>query len=116
MIVQRRSNRVFEGWGASAIRKANRGVLALIASANRDEGQCPNPDRFDLNRGAQPLSFGYGAHYCLGAALARLEARIALEVLIKRFTGFEQASSAIVWPVSLIMRGPLTLPMRVVRA
>ncbi|WP_218060800.1 cytochrome P450, partial [Aeromonas sp. EERV15] len=55
-------------------------VLALVASANRDERQYPDPDRFDLHRGSHGgLQFGHGIHFCIGAALARMEARAALE-------------------------------------
>ena len=60
-------------------------VLLVFGSANRDEDQFPDADRFDMQR--QPnhhLGFGYGAHYCSGAHLARMEVRIALEVLTQR--------------------------------
>jgi cytochrome P450 len=61
-------------------------VLLLTGSAGRDERAFPEPDRFDLHRTDQPhVSFGVGAHYCLGAALARLEGRVALEETLKRF-------------------------------
>ncbi len=61
-------------------------ILFLMASANRDDRQYPDGDRFDIHRtGAKHLSFGVGTHYCLGAALARLEGRIALEEILKRF-------------------------------
>ena len=58
-------------------------MVLLNASANRDERQFPDPDRFDIHRKIQRhLSFGYGIHFCLGAHLARLEARIALEEVL----------------------------------
>jgi cytochrome P450 len=61
-------------------------VLLLTGSAGRDERAYPDPDRFDIHRTGQPhLSLGVGAHYCLGAALARLEGRIALEETLRRF-------------------------------
>jgi cytochrome P450 len=61
-------------------------VLLLTGSAGRDERRYPDPDRFDIHRdmGAH-VSFGFGVHFCLGAALARLEGRIALEEVLKRF-------------------------------
>jgi cytochrome P450 len=65
-------------------------MLLLNASANRDERHFPDPDSFDINRRVQRhLSFGYGLHFCLGAHLARLEARVALEELLVRFPEWE---------------------------
>ena len=59
-------------------------MVLLNASANRDERQFDDPDRFDIHRKAQRhLSFGYGLHFCLGAHLARLEARVALEEVLQ---------------------------------
>jgi cytochrome P450 len=61
-------------------------VLLLIASANRDERQFRDPDRFDVTRAiADNISFGEGVHFCLGAWLARLESRVAMEEFAKRF-------------------------------
>jgi cytochrome P450 len=65
-------------------------VLLLTGSANRDERAYAEPDRFDIERPTHvALGFGYGVHFCLGAALARLESRIALEELAKRFPAYE---------------------------
>ena len=64
---------------------ANSKVLLLTGSGGRDERAYPDPDRFDVRRNFQNhVSFGYGIHYCVGAALARLEGRIALEETLKR--------------------------------
>jgi len=65
-------------------------TLALLwASANRDEAEFPDPDRFDLHRPnlKSHLGFGYGTHFCLGAAVARMETRIVLEELLARASG-----------------------------
>jgi cytochrome P450 len=61
-------------------------ILALVGAANRDERRWDDPERFDIFRPPVPhIAFGYGIHFCLGAALARIEARIAIEELVKRF-------------------------------
>jgi len=65
-------------------------MVILTAAANRDERHFPDPDRFDITRTIDHhLSFGYGIHFCLGAALARLEGRIALDEVIARFPEWE---------------------------
>jgi cytochrome P450 len=65
-------------------------VVLLNASANRDERQFEDPDRLDIRRKVKRhFSFGYGLHFCLGAHLARLEARVALEELLARFPEWE---------------------------
>jgi cytochrome P450 len=65
-------------------------VLLLTGSAGRDERVYPDPDRFDVHRRPdQHVSFGVGPHFCLGAALARLEGRIAIEETLARFPSWE---------------------------
>lgn len=65
---------------------AGSALLCLIASANRDERRFPDAERFDIHRqGATHISFGRGIHSCLGSALARVEGRVALDELLKRF-------------------------------
>ena len=69
---------------------AGSAMLLLVGAANRDERRYEDPDRFDVHRDlSQHLTFGYGLHYCLGAALARLEGRVALDELLNRFPDWE---------------------------
>jgi cytochrome P450 len=87
-------------------------VLALIGSANRDAAHFAEPDRFDLARtGTNNLPFGHGIHFCLGATLARLEARLALEALLARFQSFALKAERMEWNFSLTVRGPTALPL-----
>jgi cytochrome P450 len=65
-------------------------MLLLVASANRDDSRYPEADRFDIHRKiVHNLTFGYGIHFCLGAALARLEGRVALDEVLQRFPEWE---------------------------
>lgn len=64
-------------------------MLLLNGSANRDDTRYPDPDRYDVHRTGGHLSFGQGLHFCLGSALARLEARVAFEEVLKRWTDWE---------------------------
>jgi cytochrome P450 len=64
-------------------------MLLLNGSANRDERRFTDGERFDIHRGAAHLSFGHGLHFCLGSALARMQARVALEEVIKRWPEWE---------------------------
>jgi len=65
-------------------------MMLLTGAGNRDERHFPEPDRFDIDRTIDHhLSFGYGIHFCLGAALARLEGRVALDEVLKRFPEWE---------------------------
>jgi cytochrome P450 len=66
-------------------------VILVTGAANRDERVYDDPDTFDVNRQpeVQPLGFGHGVHFCLGAALARLEGRVGLEEFLRRFPTYE---------------------------
>ncbi len=90
-------------------------VLAMIGSANRDSRQFENPGRFDIRRDPNPhLAFGQGIHFCLGAALARLESRIALTMLLERFPSFELAIDGPWEPrEGLHVHGPSRLPLKI---
>jgi cytochrome P450 len=88
-------------------------VVALIASANRDPAHFPDADRFDVGRTDNDhLSFGLGAHYCLGAALARLEGQVALGALLRRFPDFTGHPDPPGFKPSVVLRGPTALPLR----
>lgn len=88
-------------------------VLLLLGSANRDERKFPEPDRFDVTRNPQDhVGFGYGIHYCLGAPLARLEGRIALESLLFNCPAFTCTKEPLPQIASLLVRGVQTLPVR----
>jgi cytochrome P450 PksS len=94
-------------------------VLAGIASANRDERQFPRPDTFDLTREPnRHLAFGLGAHFCLGASLARLEGQIAINTLLRRAPGLRLAAApaALRWRRGLLLRGLEALPVELGKA
>ncbi len=92
---------------------AGQNVFLLLGSANRDERQFPEPDRFDIARNPQDhVAFGYGIHYCLGAPLARLEGQNALAALLFDCPPFSCATERVAPIASLIVRGPQTLPLR----
>ena len=88
-------------------------ALVVLAAANRDRNVFPDPERFDIRRNPnRNIAFGLGIHFCLGAPLARLEARIALEVLLRRCTGLHRAETGPVERMpSMILYGPKRLPV-----
>jgi cytochrome P450 len=88
-------------------------VLLLIGSANRDEQVFPSPDFFDIHRDtSQQLSFGRGTHFCLGAALARLEAKVSLDEVLRRIPDYEIDEMRLVRVHSTNVRGFASVPMR----
>jgi hypothetical protein len=97
----------------SGVRLPRGATLGLLfGSANRDGAVFPEPDRFDVTRAPRDhLAFGHGVHYCLGAALARLEARSAFTALLRRMREPELVGEP---PNlrSLVFRGPVRLPLR----
>jgi cytochrome P450 PksS len=91
-------------------------VTFLIGSANLDETVFPDADRFDITRSPnRHLSFGHGAHYCLGAPLARLETRVAIPALLQRFDRLELTVPAakLRWRPHIGLRGVEALPLSV---
>ena len=87
-------------------------MLLLVAAANRDDRRYPDGDRFDIHREfSLSLTFGRGIHYCLGAALARLEGRIALEEILKRFPEWDVDTDAARLSPTSTVRGWESLPV-----
>ena len=88
-------------------------VFVAIGGANRDPGVFDQPDRLMIDRpnASRHLSFSLGIHHCLGAALARLEGRIAVEELTRRYPGLEMAGPPVRRPL-LVLRGFETVPVR----
>ncbi len=93
---------------------AGSAMLLLIGSGNRDERHFTHPDRFDIHRDEGPhLTFGYGLHYCLGAALARLEGRVALDEVLDRFPDWTVDHASIELAPTSTVRGWEAMPVHV---
>jgi cytochrome P450 len=93
---------------------AGSAITFIVASANRDERRWENGESFDIHRPiAQHLTLGIGTHYCLGAALARLEARVALEEVLLRFPTWEVDWEKASLSSTSTVRGWGTLPISV---
>ena len=92
-------------------------VVLLLGAANRDPEVFEDPDRFDVGRSlGSHLSFGRGIHHCLGAALARLESRIVLEILLERFSRISLLGERPRFRKAILLRGLQSLALRCVRA
>ncbi|MET7579382.1 cytochrome P450 family protein [Streptomyces microflavus] len=89
-------------------------VLVAMSDANRDPARYSDASRFDITRDARGhIAFGHGIHYCLGAPLARIEARVAIRSLLERCPELRLTAdpATLAWRTGLLMRGPLSLPV-----
>ncbi|MEU4107716.1 cytochrome P450 [Streptomyces sp. NPDC027717] len=101
--------------GGTVIPGDGRLVLVALADADHDPARFPDPGRFDIRRPAGGhVAFGHGIHYCLGAPLARLEARIAIGALLERCPRLtlDAHPAALAWREGMLIRGPQRLPVR----
>ena len=99
-------------WHGRTIRRGDM-VMPFMASANRDPRQFPDPDTLDVCRAPERhVAFAAGMHFCLGAWLARLEARIVLDTVFRRLPDLELASVEVRWKPMIFLRGLESLPLR----
>src|SRR5579863_2019488 len=97
--------------GGKTIRK-RQAVIAVMGAANRDPERFPDPDRLDICRqDNRHLAFAWGAHFCFGAPLARLEAQIAFEALLRRMPNLSLVPGPVNWRENLAFRGLTVLPV-----
>jgi cytochrome P450 len=98
--------------GGRLIRKGQ-AAIAVMGAANRDPERFPDPDRLDLTRADnRHLAFGWAAHFCFGAPLARIEGQIALTALLGRMPGLALEDGPLAWRTNLGLRGLTALPVR----
>ena len=97
--------------GGKQIRK-RQAVMAVMAAANRDPERFPDPDRLDITRqDNKHVAFGWGAHFCFGAPLARIEGQVAFEEMLRMFPQWSLKPGPLVWRVNLGLRGLKSLPI-----
>jgi cytochrome P450 len=97
--------------GDETIRKGDN-IGLMIGAANRDKRRWPDADELRLDRPApKPISFGFGAHHCLGAALARMELRHTIPPLLAKLGDYKIDTARITWKRSFALRGPISLPL-----
>lgn len=98
--------------GGKTIRRGQ-SVVAVLAAGNRDPERFPDPDTLDVKRGDKGhLAFGWAAHFCFGAPLARIEGQIAFSALLRRLKNLELATEDFVWRENFGLRGLSALPVR----
>jgi cytochrome P450 len=98
--------------GGRRIRK-RQAVIAVMAAGNRDPERFPDPDRLDITRADnRHLAFGWAAHFCFGAALARIEGQVAFELMLRRLPNWALEPGPLVWRSNLGLRGLTRLPLR----
>jgi pimeloyl-[acyl-carrier protein] synthase len=97
--------------GGKQIRK-RQAVIAVMGAANRDPERFPDPDRLDIARtDNRHLAFGWAAHFCFGAPLARIEGQIAFETMLRRFPNLALEAGPLTWRTNLGLRGLTALPV-----
>jgi cytochrome P450 len=98
--------------GGKLIRKGQ-AVMAVMAAGNRDPERFPDPDRFDISRpDNRHLAFGWAAHFCFGAALARVEGQEVFEAIVQRLHDLELKPGQLTWRNNLGLRGMTALPIK----
>jgi pimeloyl-[acyl-carrier protein] synthase len=98
--------------GETEIRK-QQAVIAVMGAANRDPERFPDPDRLDISRhDNRHVAFGWAAHFCFGAPLARIEGQIALETMLRRLPSLALEAGSLTWRSNLGLRGLTALPVK----
>ncbi|MBX5457760.1 MAG: cytochrome P450 [Thermogemmatispora sp.] len=97
--------------GGKKIRKRD-AVIAVMGAANRDPERFPDPDRLNIRReDNRHVAFAWGSHFCFGAALARIEGQLAIELIVSRLPGLRLEPGPLVWRENLGLRGLKSLPV-----
>ena len=97
--------------GGKQIAKGDR-VSLTLGAANRDPAQFSDPDQMDITRTeSRHVGFGFGIHFCLGAALARMEGQLSIGALVQRMPELKLESTDLVWRGNPILRGLVALPV-----
>ena len=102
---------IYSVMGGKKIAK-RQAVVAVMAAGNRDPQRFPEPDRLDITRkDNRHLAFGWAAHFCFGAPLARLEGQIAFETMLRRLPNLFLQPAKLQWRHNLGLRGLVSLPV-----